>query len=767
MFENVPSDEKYGHDKEDIMEELEHKPLLVSIPKIEPLFPNISISNEDTSNVDELAIPFVTPYKVKDPIILLERCDKIWETLKIVKNIQDRNKSNVFNSLPLEVTAAKSTNVLNDNKYIEYQPVLGNNSAGLPNFKLSVKNKKKLYQCVTCGKQYSLYRTMRYHSQKIHGIYIPTKTMKNDEKKMLDKEMMINEKINSLYDNIPLLTCTLCKQSIRDMRKHLVDYHKIESPNFMLKKLDEKLTVSEGNKLNVFNNENKTLNEISQEKQRNSLYFQNVRRRKSNILRNKKRKCEICLGLYQVSSFFRHIRVHRTRGETKENFHLSTKKYANSPLHRKSKKNFKIDDIFFPSTKYNAKYNSNLSKNNEGEEQIMQNENKDKKMSDVFVCSCGRSFRNPHTLFTHKKYCILSKELELLQTADSVAQSDSDRHSGTGLSITIKKKNNSYEIIDKDNGNTSENNTQIELQDYPREILELSKYSERHSILKLESVNEDVDIDIEDDSEANFSNNNISNSACEVVNNFSQEREESTIKVEQDDKSYQENSNSELLQETALSKNDSKQSNDIKVNFKTKYNVCLCGYQFYTKRALEIHISKHHAGSKLLCGYCKANFPNATEWNKHLCSVTQGKKFVPLPLEINCRYCNITLNAYKKFDDHVKLKHFDPILPFHCFQCHKRFSNTTARKMHADTDHKITICSICNNKCLNFMKSKHKAYHYGLGFPCHFCKRTYTCKIHLLRHNKAVHHNILESSIYDLNQLSFMNSTISDLGNNS
>lgn len=119
----------------------------------------------------------------------------------MIRTIQNKDKINGFDALSLGITTTQSTNVLNDNKYIEYQPILGNNNASLPNFKLSVKNKRKVYTCPTCGKQYNENRTLRYHSQKVHGIYIPTKKgtekVKEKNSNIVEKEMNSVEKVSS------------------------------------------------------------------------------------------------------------------------------------------------------------------------------------------------------------------------------------------------------------------------------------------------------------------------------------------------------------------------------------------------------------------------------------------------------------------------------------------------------------------------------------------------------------------------------------------
>ncbi|CAD1469951.1 unnamed protein product, partial [Heterotrigona itama] len=851
MFDNGQKDEHCIQNE--IIEEFDHKPILISIPKIEPIYPSTTDSIEDTMNVEEFqeeeitSIPLITPHKLKDPVILLERCDKIWETLKVIKNVQGTTKIDTSNALLSETKTSKPL-------YIEYEPVLGNNNTELPNFKFSVKSKKKLFHCTICGKQYTENRRLRYHSERIHGIYIAPRryksidkekekelnvaekeednsekvslkkgenkqltvasshhvsssssniivsdlslkgskftnrlicsnndiningTMKSEEKKLI-KEVKQTDKVNSIQHSAISSTCTLCKQFVKDIKKHLIDYHKIESPDFMLKNLNDTYTNFKSNKLKrrLFNDENETSGEIVQ-KEHNThnivekdYNIQNKRQCTQHYIRSGTRQCDICLGLYTLGSFYRHVRIHRIRGETKENFHLSRSRhnYYNSPYSKS--KLISIDTSNENTNNCSNKNNSNLFKNKGRSEEIVQGENKDNKISNIKcyerknvtgddknICSCGRTFRNPHTLFMHKRICTLVDANQPIVENNIIKKNQDisrNKNSGMGISITIKKRNNSYEIIDKDNknedrlqdsknfcasSNTFKDNNQIELQkDDSHEILELSKYSKKHSILKIQSADENIDIDIEEDSQTNSYNDDISSSMNEVGNNLC----EQAIKIEPNDEFYKNNVNSKFLKEkeVLLTRSNCKKSNDIKVNFARKYNICVCGSKFYTRRALKIHTNKHHHSSKLLCGYCKISFPDIVTWNEHQCSVNEGKRFIALPMQIKCRCCNEILNTCKKFDEHMMRRHFNSVVPFQCFQCDKRFSTTTNRKIHINADHGLTTCSICNNQYYDNMISRHEAYHYGLGFPCHLCKQTYSSKGSLLRHWRNIH----------------------------
>ncbi|CAK9829904.1 hypothetical protein ANTRET_LOCUS7174 [Anthophora retusa] len=852
--------EEYEHkiNTDDILqtEEYEHKVNGIFLPKIEPLCLNETNSNENTSNVEEMLspIPFTTPYKVKDPIILLEKCDKIWETLQVIKNMQCRGKSEISNELSSETTSKPP--------YIEYNPVSSNNNSAIPNFKFSVKTKKKLFSCSTCGKRYTRNLHLRYHLEKAHGIIVPPKRIRNvtlpkknidkekekekepsnaekgkdnsekvplkkgesklyrssssqcvspsvttsssyvqrgrrnilihnsdntndnvkkgQERKVLNKELKQNEKLVPPQHDLTSLMCILCKQIVKDMRKHLIDYHKIESPDFMLKNLNQTPIPSGSEESEALLSDNEVLRNSPITQEKSPLYFDKKEKRKSNVsyvnpskkcrvdsntktdgpLGNNLRECEICYGIYTQRSYLRHTQTHRSRGETKENFHLFSCKYINSPLFQhtnllnmgnefvKNKVNFRRR-----STRY-----SSVFKDKDIQEQILQNDDRYKELSNAkyndqqeAICSCGRLFRNPHTLFMHKKQCkILPDEVRDSSTENSSSESSQyvkkncyDRDSGIGISITIKKKNNSYEIIDKDNKNEnkfqniglSENYAQIKSQNFSYEDLESSKYSENHSILKIESIDEDIDIDIEEDSQTNFSNDDIITSSTSKMNDLHKEINKQEIKVAQGGEPLREDINSEVLQKELKNY----QFNVNKLNSLQQYKICVCGRKFHTRKALHIHINKHDASSELLCGYCKVRFSNVIAWHEHKCSINKGKKFTDIQMEVTCCYCKEISCTYKQFDEHIKLKHFDSARPYQCFQCRNRFANTTLRKIHFDKEHLITGCLLCGYKCYDSMKPRHRAYHYGLGFPCHICKKTYANRAALVRHTRKVH----------------------------
>ncbi|XP_046140911.1 uncharacterized protein LOC114872344 isoform X1 [Osmia bicornis bicornis] len=885
MLSNESYDETNpDYDENKIDEQLEQKICITNlcIPKVEPCYLNVSRSSEDTLSASELmtsSIPYSVPYKIKDPIVLLERCDKIWETLQLIKNAQDNSSSEL---------SPKQTN---SKSYIKYHPVLSNDNAALPNFVFSVKTTKKLFQCSTCGKLYTKHLTLRQHAEKVHRIFmnplrnkhcdinlrsidkegdrerrkrkecerqteresnviekekkdneqvhskrneniftdslsrstivssteqdifnhkrLKTRTSvlvhpnnnvneteishKKEEKRISGANLQQNEKQTSLHHDSALVTCLLCKQGVKNIGKHLIDYHKIEYSDFM-RELEKSSSRSEFEELNSSTVSNKSLKERGtvpkyspvqeKEKRKSSISpVDSTKKRKidnngtlkvPSVWQNNKRQCDICLGVYSRNSFYKHVNRHRLRGETKENMQLLNSRCSKSTSGLKQKESLNLNK---------DKYSSISSKKKEVKGQALQNLNKEKQgcnttSNDNYEtrCSCGKLFNTPQGLAMHKRSCTLkmNKIPTMENNLDESILHDKqqgNKDSSPGINITIKKKNNSYEIVGKDSENESNlqgssQSKNTEKSDISRDNEQIkspvqspdlasSKYSKYHSIVKIQVVEEDVDIDIENELQTKSCNNNITE-MNELVNELHKE-EENTEKVST---LQSKEVNSNWTRERIL---EMKQINANKFNMSKKY-ICVCGNKFYNKKALDVHIDKHQTNSELRCAYCKKNFVDINIWNKHECSVTCCKKFIDLPTEIHCYYCSTIATTQKQFDDHIRLKHFDTVMPYQCFGCSQRFPTAALRKLHFNAEHAIIICSICQRKIPNWSnaKSKHEGYHYGLGFPCHVCKKTYSSQNSLSRHKINVHCKIV-NEIMNSSEPFFINSKIQSL----
>lgn len=868
------------------------------IPKLEPPCLQTSFNSiEDTLSTDELTspIPFIVPYKIKDPIVVLERCDKIWETLKLIKNVQEKRRVNSINEL--------SPQPRNTTSYIEYHPVLSNDNALLPDFKLLVKAKKKLFQCPTCGKLYMKHVNLRHHAERVHNILInplrnrhsnekekekkkgkekdperesnviekekkdleqscvkenenklpdtssefttlssteediltnkkfkvkssisiqPSNNVNDNEipkkkfeKKSLSKDLQQNEKQISLHQDLALQTCSLCKQVVKDMKKHFKDYHKIESSDFMLKQLENSPVVPENKEPNNSAANDKPLkeNEIlkkhsSQKKLKRKSSVSPVdskkkRRRTNNndtlYVKNSEkcdmRKCDVCLGLYKRRSFHKHAHRHRVRGETKENIHLFRCKYSNSPLYFKHKENSNLNDVLPKNTnncKHKNKCGSGLSKKRETGEQMLQNSDKDKEGYNTNfpdncdnLCPCGKLFRHSYSLFIHKKSCdlndnkIAAAKNNLSKSIPNDKRNSCNKNCNSTISITIKRKNNSYEIVGRNgeienkvqNFNHSKSaeplldvfqgNNQVKSRNQSLDDLEASKYSKYHSVQKIQIVEEDIDIDIdiEEESQTKSCNNNI-NQMNELIKSVCREENDRRFcketKMEEVNRVQKQKVNSKLTNGKVL------RPRHYNANIVHRYNICVCGSKFYNRKAFNIHISKHQTNPKLTCGYCKTDFTDISTWDRHQCSVKLAKRLIDSTPGMNCYYCSTMVLTLKHFDDHMKHKHFDATLPYQCPECYKRFTTFALRKLHFNGEHTRSTCSICQKQFRYDEKYRHDGYHYGLGHPCHLCKKAYSTKDRLSNH-KGKQHSKAINGINNSSETLFMNSKTQSL----
>ncbi|XP_047364527.1 uncharacterized protein LOC124954918 isoform X1 [Vespa velutina] len=854
MFGEGAMWDDYGNNNEDKDKEEPPERLVVDVDipllKIEPMSPTRSNSYESLQSPSQL--PIVTPFKLKDPIILLERCDKIWETLKLIKNVQSKGSENVINN---SIEKIDTTNLTESSfekdpepSYIIYQPVLGNNNSALPNFKFSVKSTKKLFHCNVCGKEYSENRSLRSHSQKIHGIYIPPKRKYNKSKyKEISNECInsdpiaqptnctkINEndfqteKKNNLLDKDIVQTkyayrgkCPLCKRTITDLHKHLTEYHKIGCPNLVMKELESNALVSPNISLQdltkamvntmssseVSDNESTMISEQMLQKKMNLNEIPNLENASENLYTEEasKFKCEICLGVYaSYNSFYKHSRIHRSRGETKNNFNVLKCRYLNSPLNAKRTELLLSTVTSNPQNKEKTKtfsLDSNEGVNSQEHENNSYNYNNRTRGSKKYLdrsCICGRSFREYHTLVLHKNSCKFKDASE----TESFMEDNPDRDSGNGINIKIKKKNDSYEIVSRDSGDENkskdsghpydcdtpsdisdiifENTNEVCEENHSLNALESSKYSKNHSILKIETIDENIDVDIEEDSRniplnENEKNNQINENMqirktqeqkgnievvpptylCETIMTEQSETTDDLNILKTKQKSIDAENTTDLIKskkKKSIEKTKTsnlfkkKKENLIKIdNQKSLSNtsmyvntICPCGESFQTLRSCNSHIAKCHP-LFLRCGYCTERFNSIGEYNNHRCNVKVGKKFSELQADMSCPFCHTIVKNKNEFDQHIKFQHFDPELPYQCHECTQKFPSSTGCQLHFQRAHGKCVCNVCGTKLTAAAKLRHEGYHYGLGFPCHICKKTHSSRKHLINHYENIH----------------------------
>ncbi|XP_011690688.1 PREDICTED: uncharacterized protein LOC105451738 [Wasmannia auropunctata] len=807
-----------------------------------------------------LHIPVSIPM-IKDPIVLLERCDKIWETLQLIrstvhtdkptdaltddcdKNEDEKNEENE------EEKAECSSEVKQSVSYVRNQPRLrSDNTVPLP-FKFSVQRTRKLYPCITCGKQYMERRSLRKHSERVHGVVIPLLIQRRRWKRALNKKNFTRasqipsidkETDNSekLYDNrdsseksakikltgIKTITsppiakfvkCTLCQLRVLSLRKHLINYHKIGGSSSMMEQLESSLlneTKTSGEnktaKTNedgflIMDNDNDTRGPPRGRKRKYTLSYGRKKLKLNNeryahiqnppsIVRSY--KCDICLGMYSSPhSLYKHKRIHRLRGETKDNFHKFKCRYFNSPFNKKCRllqSSAKSTDIIAKNANEinendtlqlnNSKRKKFLNKNMSFSNRATRYSERINKNNET-ICLCGRSFRNPHTLFIHKKNC------ELYQIEDNTTQStraSSDRDSGIGINITIKKRNDSYEIVGKDDEDKSQrsethlkedtmSHTSNNTKDFTKaskqqilDIFESSKYSKNHSILKLQDIDEDVIIDIEDDVQTASNENDRTKQMitqrdgkrqnddttdgkvlgkvvpltqmCQDVLDVLQIRKSGNI----EDRNKKYKKQDKIKDQETYKENNQIGNQEIRQENKRQLRSA-------NKRRLysKVELDRSYDGTKvcampfnsLMCGFCKEQFSTIKSFDNHQCTVKEGKSYNEFSLHLPCFCCKEILNNYNEFDDHVKTKHFD--CAYHCYKCGERFITEKVRNNHLHTEHNDLVCKSCNRKTPASTKAYHEAYHLGYGFPCHKCKKAYSSNKNLSYHKYTIHFN--------------------------
>lgn len=793
---------------------------------------------------------------------MLERCDKIWETLQLIKVIQTEKPINTD-------TEEKKEEIQNSDKdkqsesRIMNQPTLRNHNT--VSFKFSVQKTRKLYPCTICGKQYMERRSLRKHSDRVHGITLPllikrkrvtniSQLSKKDINKvnpviLPNKENNDSENLNNAKNPYPktqiiniktalrkFVKCTLCQQKVTSIRKHLIHYHKIGGSSNMVEQLESSLLIENGTpkdekttlenisskkspqpKMNmqdgfrIMDNEADT-RKIPQvrQKRKYTLSYKNAKKRlklnneryifnrhgpavtqKQASLNHTNRTsyhCDICLGIYaSPRSLYKHRRNHIFRGETKENIHNVKCRYHNSPFNKKYKllqssikstiRNTSMNNVQLNNSEYETLFNQNnkISKINQA---IRYNEEIEK--SNETTCLCGRSFRNPHTLFTHKKICELYKQEDTLSQHTSV---NSD--SGIGINITIKKLNDSYKIVGKNNednedelqkseihfkednlptSNTFGHTTKSVNLCVKQKELDNSKsnYSKDHSFLKLQVADEDVIIDIEDDVQIEFDKNNTSKQVVISQDDKRPNKQNDVTNLKNDkqvsdnictlkqicqnvldvfthkpknaiENKSQENSpveDQEIHQEDSKIKNQKihqenkrklRSSNKRRRNYKEEFDYLNGGRQINKMYPLSI------------CGYCNEQFKTISSYNNHQCTIKEGRPFDEFSLELSCFYCEDILSDFNEYDNHMKVKHFDNA--YHCYLCIERFANDKMRLQHINFEHNNMPCRFCNEKLSIRVKALHEGYHLGFGFPCHKCKKAYTNGKNLSYHN--------------------------------
>ncbi|XP_046753118.1 zinc finger and BTB domain-containing protein 41-like isoform X2 [Diprion similis] len=798
---------------------------------------------------------------LKAPVVKLERCDKIWKTLQLIRSMQDKHLEDIqdwikrepvtsdeilCNKTPMTFIPDKTLplNLIGEpnlsKPYIEYHPILNNGNNSLPQFQLAEKSRVNLYHCEVCSKEFCNYKNFSDHQEKVHDIMLPKKaTTKKDKlsnktvalKQRSDSEDSSNDQLNkklisdengdlqTVVKTLPPTTggikCKLCNRSYKNIRKHTIQYHKVKSvdmldtvsdhnsnepvpsilelerlnsviPESGWKTVDEAIPISRQNryctnqnnritskrKLNMSSNEVHKKMRSTSPREEEQLNSANTKNRLS---------CEICGRKYLNNmGLCKHKDKHKISNENTR-IHES---FDSEPRCKLNSQNSATAVTVLEDDK-NTKQNIPRTRSSFTKErafiEMMQNQlvetlANDAESNSGKKCLCGRSFRSAYILFTHKSTCKFLNSPDSLRPLETRSGSDRD----SGISITIKKKNNSYEIVSKEGSDeessrhnhdgaefevcdetsdSSSNSSDSSEFDDPIESLvsEKSKYSENHCIIKLKLVEEDVDVEIEDFCDTDCNNTVIENGTSKIFDHNKRQ----VLSLRDLCKEF-------LIQKGVMLNGATthkcqnckiflgsreKLSKHIEKHKKMVKRSCTCGIKFSGIRALDAHIASVHPKC-IECPYCREKFKSIAAVGDHLCIIDQGEPYTEDFNENHpCPNCNIVFNNVTWLESHMRSKHLDPNFPFQCYQCLEKFPDEMARSKHSHEKHNHSIaCSICNEKIQSHKtKQKHEAYHRGVGFPCHTCKKTYRSRANQLNHIQTVHsdfsNNKLQCSI--------------------
>ncbi|XP_048513327.1 zinc finger and BTB domain-containing protein 41-like [Athalia rosae] len=801
----------------------------------------------------DLESDFLNPYGLKDPILKLERCDKIWETLQLIRSMQDKQLEDIQDwikrepishknihgkkppmtfipdkTLPLNLIGEPNLSV----PYIKYQPIFNNGNELLPQFQLAEKSRVNLLHCEVCSKEFCNQKSFDNHREQIHRISLPKKGQASRKDKItitplhsefsrklvdnLDSEQSNKQSapdenidmqisVQNLSMTVDSIKCTLCNRNYKNIKKHMVDYHKIKSSavlskvadhNSILKKIpqviefelsnsllsassgnDEKLApqtngTSQDTNSPVLNKRKMTMPSIGLRKKLRSFNHQDNTSNVANSILEF--KCEICGRIY---ANFKNLCTHRDRHKNRKKehpgivrigVHEEKAEVSSTVQSQQDKDNNNINHKML-------RTRSSLNKECSSSTNKLQNENlifSSRSVDDNIKnkCSCGKWYRYKHMLVAHKFSC------KFLQN-DSTSKSSEIRNGSdkeSGISITIKKKNNSYEIVSKEGStvtssdeellqneenikrpemceetsdSSSDNSDSSEFDDQLENLVpEEFKYSDTHCILKLKLAEQDEDVEIIDDPSSienciTTANNNGSN----IPSNTTNEVPLLSVLC----KKF-------LIQRGVLPRNNTthkchtcqiflgskeKLTKHVERHKKLLKKSCNCGLKFSSIKAFDNHIAAVHPNLNI-CPYCKEKYLSIAGLAEHYCVIDKGALYIETFNEnYPCPNCNIVFNKVEWLDSHLKSKHLDRDLPYQCYQCLEKFPNEIARSSHSHEKHnRSSTCSFCNQKFQSVKtKQKHEAYHRGVGFPCHKCKKTYHSKKNHLYHDKTVH----------------------------
>ncbi|KAL7295916.1 hypothetical protein TKK_0010955 [Trichogramma kaykai] len=737
-------------------------------------------------NEDELMALYKNKYNLKNVYVKLEKCDRIWETLKIIKRCKGSDTS-VRSSIHSESSMLSS--IPSSDEIAVYERKKGrkmNNS--VPDFRYTQKGHTKLFHCVTCDKKFLSPELLHDHAQKMHGVYVvpkrrydlspresglqENKTQVNENEEEEDNVMKLglglrkvtaatvlpsstsNSNLKKIKETSndkviprgkPRIKCVLCKRITTDILNHMKGYHKVGCLSSIIAQCEtlddtpvEETSTEIQTETQSINPNSSTSQPIKKRKRNFTNWTVQKKKRglenrftqlnnfdrfkpkltmsrtfnNTTLLRNTLKTsltCNVCHGVYKTRKTLNyHKSLHRKRGETPESFDPSRCRFLNSPL-RKAKTSepstlLVSNNIFKPKVK--------IDQNKTNDINLTENDTQNT------VCVCGRTFRNSHTLRMHKVTC---------------KSSGNDSDLANGINIKIKKnKHDSYVVVpsssstpvdeilkesrtSKDSDASSNDSGMASVEEYQK--------SKSQKVIVMKQTEDDEEIDIEDvEVDSNYSNLTDS-----------KESNSKTLGGKIED-------NSSIPTLSSLCKkilsSEKGVEHDLAYLRSIIKSICPCGKKFKNFKYFNIHVKKFHP---LLpkCGYCDTNFDKIEKYIYHRCIVMQGKPFIEPIIQTVCLKCEASVDIEEPFDKHMKTHSNDPI--YFCFKCELTFENINERKLHFDKEHGFALCRICHKLLHIDYLSSHEAYHDGMGYPCHICKKTFSEKALLQKHNKHSH----------------------------
>ena len=199
--------------------------------------------------------------------------------------------------------------------------------------------------------------------------------------------------------------------------------------------------------------------------------------------------------------------------------------------------------------------------------------------------------------------------------------------------------------------------------------------------------------------------------------------------------------------------NKTNEIEEAKLEVKSTYDCEICSKSLSSAHGLEGHMQLVHQSKRLPCDFCGKQVIEARHQN-HLihCEIVHYKKYSGHPFQ--CDKCKRSFSRKSHLSEHqnihLKIKDkFDAKSGHDCEICSKSLTNYLELVLHMEKVHQSQRlpCEFCGKQVITAMLQKHLDqcqinYHEkfsGHPFQCQKCKRSFTKKKNLIRHQKLLH----------------------------